>query len=376
MKYYNETICTAYNQLILEEISNKIEIKARAIWKDIPENDLLHILENFWINIRLKTTPPQNDINFWFKKPFEEFKSFVENYKSNTEKKTEQKYKAVTTKDGKGIKIAENDEYELWKVDSYDASKELGRFYKGYSTEWCISTDNIKYWNTYYYKGDRRIYFLIGKNKKRGNLNKIAILVDTDNILECWNTADTEIDQKVIKGIDYFIPYIKYYEYDINDKGYIQYISTLHLQVYAEKGEPVEKIKECIEKGADIHHNFDYALRIAAHRGNLEVVTYLVEKGADIHIFEEEALRYAAKNGHFEVVKYLVEQGADIHTNNNRPLRWAAYNGHLEIVKYLVEKGADIYADSNYAVRIAIDNGYDEIAKYLKDTADKQRVKP
>lgn len=34
------------------------------------------------------------------------------------------------------------DGYEVWLVPSYEAAKVLGRFYKGKSAEWCISTDN------------------------------------------------------------------------------------------------------------------------------------------------------------------------------------------------------------------------------------------
>lgn len=39
------------------------------------------------------------------------------------------------------------DGYEIWYVPSYEAAVELGRFYKNVSTNWCISTDEPKYFN-------------------------------------------------------------------------------------------------------------------------------------------------------------------------------------------------------------------------------------
>jgi len=183
MKYYNIPICEAYNQLILEEISNKILLAAKKAWSTIPEEEFKPILDNFLTNIRVKIQAPNNDINFWFKKPFEEFKSFIENYRSNTEKKTEQKYKAQKTKDGKGKKIKETENYELWQVDSYEAAKELGRFYKGYSTHWCISTDNPEFWESYYIDENLRFYFIIHKTN-RPDMKKVD---DTVQKIDDWN---------------------------------------------------------------------------------------------------------------------------------------------------------------------------------------------
>ncbi len=52
-----------------------------------------------------------------------------------------------------------------------------------------------------------------------------------------------------------------------------------------------------------------------------------MERGANIHVNEEWALRLASKNGHLDVVRFLVEKGA---------------NGLLEIVQFLVDSGASI----------------------------------
>ena len=56
----------------------------------------------------------------------------------------------------------------------------------------------------------------------------------------------------------------------------------------------------------------------------------------------EEQLIEASCNGDLNRVKQLVEQGADIHACNNGALYWASMKGHLDVIKYLVEAGADI----------------------------------
>jgi ankyrin repeat protein len=98
----------------------------------------------------------------------------------------------------------------------------------------------------------------------------------------------------------------------------------------------LDKIKNLVEQGADIHVKDDYALRLSAANGHLYIVKYLVEQGADIHADNDCALRYSANNGRLEVVKYLVEQGADIHADNDCALKWSAKYGHLETVKYFI----------------------------------------
>jgi len=348
MKYYNIPICEAYNKIILEDVSAKILSQAKKTWATTSEEDLKKYLDQYINVLRVKLTPPQNDINFWLKKHFQEFKDFIETYKSNTEKKTHQKYKAQTTKDGKGVKINENAEYELWQVDSHEAAKELGRFYKGYSTDWCISTDNIDYWYTYYYEGNNRVYFLIRKQKQNDVLDKVAILVDEYGAFECWNQIDDLIeDNDEINTFDFFKSSMECYAFDINTKEYKTYELTSELLNDIQYNN-FKKVKTAIENGANIHYDDDAPLKYATFYGHLNIVKYLIEKGVDVHAEEDIALKNACINGYLEIVKYLLEKGANIHSNEDDPLLSAAYYGHVEIVKYLVEKGADIHARTNY----------------------------
>ncbi|MCK9596356.1 ankyrin repeat domain-containing protein [Candidatus Pacearchaeota archaeon] len=103
----------------------------------------------------------------------------------------------------------------------------------------------------------------------------------------------------------------------------------------------LDKVKYCIEHGANIHAWDDYPLRWAVYSGYFDIVVYLVELGADIHALNDEPLRWAAQFGYFDIVKCLVEHGADIHAQQDWSLQIAVRNGHFDIVIYLLDNGAD-----------------------------------
>ena len=80
-------------------------------------------------------------------------------------------------------------------------------------------------------------------------------------------------------------------------------------------------------------------LHAAAHRGHVEVVTFLLDNGAFISTVDGvnlTALQIAAENGHLEVVKALYNAGA---VADQTSLHHAAANGRLEVVKYLLKIG-------------------------------------
>ena len=81
---------------------------------------------------------------------------------------------------------------------------------------------------------------------------------------------------------------------------------------------------------------------------------------ADYRIFET-----SVRNGYFNIIKYLTDKGADIHANNDYSLRLSSQLGHKDIVKFLVENGADIHADNDSSLRLSSQYGYFEIVRYL-----------
>ena len=108
--------------------------------------------------------------------------------------------------------------------------------------------------------------------------------------------------------------------------------------------------------------------------GNVNKAKQLIENGVDIHAYNDRALRQSAENGHLNFVKYLVENGADIHANNDYALRWSAHSGHLSIVKYLVENGADIHARDNFALHWSAKYNYLEVVKYLVENGADTKI--
>ncbi len=125
-------------------------------------------------------------------------------------------------------------------------------------------------------------------------------------------------------------------------------------------------IQYLVERGANVHHQLDSALRWSANNGHLPVVQYLIEQcGSDVHADHDSALCWSAENGHLPVVQYLVEHGANVHAEDDYALRSSATNGHLSVVQYLVEHGADVHADEDYALCMSSRIGYLPIVQYL-----------
>ena len=103
----------------------------------------------------------------------------------------------------------------------------------------------------------------------------------------------------------------------------------------------------------------------ACLNGNLNKVKDLLNQGANIHYYDDDPLHIASKHGHLDIVKYLITQGANIHASDDYALSLASTNGHLEIVKYLISKGANIHADNDYILCLASHYGHLDIMKYL-----------
>ena len=133
-----------------------------------------------------------------------------------------------------------------------------------------------------------------------------------------------------------------------------------------------KKIKQLIKEGADPKINNNYALRLAATKGHLEIVKLLIPV-SDPKSLDSEALRLAAENGHLEIVKLLIPV-SDPKSLGSYALRWAAAEGHLEIVKLLIPV-SDPKAGGSNALRWAVAEGHLEIVKLLIPVSDPGVVK-
>jgi len=130
-------------------------------------------------------------------------------------------------------------------------------------------------------------------------------------------------------------------------------------------GKVIDNIERWIRDGADVHANYDFALRWAAKNGDYKVVKLLIKHGANVHANDNSSLRLAAGNGHYKIVKLLLKHGANVHADNDAALRWAVENEHYKIVKLLLKAGANVHANDNDALCSAAIHGYYNIIKLL-----------
>ena len=60
-----------------------------------------------------------------------------------------------------------------------------------------------------------------------------------------------------------------------------------------------------------------------------------------------ETLIEFAKSGNYEMVLLCLENGADVQADDNYALNWSANNGHLDVCRLLIEHGANIESAIN-----------------------------
>ena len=71
-----------------------------------------------------------------------------------------------------------------------------------------------------------------------------------------------------------------------------------------------ECAKLAIKRGANIHYDYDYTLRLFAYNNNLKGVKFCIDNGGGINNEIDSALNYAIMNKNLEMIKYLMNLGA------------------------------------------------------------------
>lgn len=198
MNKFNDFFQSIINHDILFESKKQALLK----WKN--QQNVQQYIEKFMNKhngIRLKVASPYNDIDYWHsKKTFNEFKQFIDIFESKKEIKQKKKHHITVTDDGNGKLIDSINEYQIWFVNSAEAAKQLGRFYKGRSTKWCISTDKCDYYWNNDHKNDT-FYFLIRKELKNDDFDKLAFEFKATGEIKIWdlnNRKNTFHDETVI----------------------------------------------------------------------------------------------------------------------------------------------------------------------------------
>ena len=148
------------------------ENKATYLQKYQDEEDVDVVVEMFWA-IRQRLKPPQNDIDWWIKKPFQALKDFVQSYDpSNKKQRRDINYRKDAI-DNDAKLLGEKDGYEIWYVPTYEAMRILGRFYKGVSTSWCVASEDPSFWFDIHDQSE--FIVLIRKDIQHDEFDKIAL---------------------------------------------------------------------------------------------------------------------------------------------------------------------------------------------------------
>src|SRR3989337_2496391 len=72
-----------------------------------------------------------------------------------------------------------------------------------------------------------------------------------------------------------------------------------------------------LDLGANIHADYDAAVRFASYYGHYEIVKLLIENRANIHVWDDFPVKLASRYGHYDIVKLLIKKGANIHANDD-----------------------------------------------------------
>lgn len=118
----------------------------------------------------------------------------------------------------------------------------------------------------------------------------------------------------------------------------------------AAANDDLSMVEKLLGLGADpkVRHGLsETAATIAAHNGNVAIITVLKEKGIDVN--DPPLLPAAVKANKVAMMRTLIEHGANpnmLDAEGNPPLVVAARAGNLEAVRTLINHGADVYLKS------------------------------
>jgi len=130
----------------------------------------------------------------------------------------------------------------------------------------------------------------------------------------------------------------------------------------------LEIIAGLIKQGIDPSMANNKAVRLAAFRGNFEIVKLLLEDPrVDPAAGDNYAIRFASYAGRTEIVKLLLEDPRiDPSAQRNEAIRWASARGYYDVVKLLLESlKVNLDTDNSRAIYSATNGGYVGIVKLL-----------
>jgi len=126
--------------------------------------------------------PEDKDIDQWAKKPWEEFKEFIDSLKTAV---TKTHAKRMVKAEGAEL-VAEDPNWYVYKITTHKACMTYGS-----GTKWCITTPGGERWEQYAQKNN--FYFIISKIlPEEDPWHKIALQYGLDGTATYWDAEDRE----------------------------------------------------------------------------------------------------------------------------------------------------------------------------------------
>jgi len=142
----------------------------------------------------------------------------------------------------------------------------------------------------------------------------------------------------------------------------------------------IERIKECIQNGADINvvkpPERKTALHFVAHAGASKAAKMLLESKAIVNALDSEmrtSLHIAALNGHVDMVSMLIAHEASVNSldaSEQTPLHFACVAGSIRMCQLLINSRAHVEIETNtnlQAFHYAALGGHEDVLNYLLD---------
>ena len=312
--------------------------------------------------------------------PIYDIEDFVNNFKSNAERRK-------TSKGGAKL-IYEDDDWKVYKITTYDAAK-----YYGKGTKWCVAGNyegHEERGQEYFYdyirekKLDGGYYFYISKNNPG---LKFCLLQNVGGkVLSIWNAEDSDLGSTRADVKKYNFPTVP---------GISLSLANIDSLTRLFDDEAWDEAYRLIKHGDLNLNQWDSehrtALELASLIENETAVKLLLQHGADPNKMSGNGftpLINAAIWENYRIAKLLLENGADPnipdYNRHKTPLFIAAQKGYIDIVKLLVDKfGADTNIKSNVGATpldTAIANNKDgrnqEVIDYLMSVGAEMTVDP
>jgi hypothetical protein len=132
--------------------------------------------------------------------------------------------------------------------------------------------------------------------------------------------------------------------------------------------------KYLLDIRTDVNVDNSAPLRYAAFSGFIKLMKLLIDYGADINV--RSPLNWAIDGKRYEAAKLLLNKGADVHHQDDKALRHAVGHNYVELTRLLLSYGADIHGWHDWILKEK-KNCSNQMKKIIDDhlTKEKKKVK-